>query len=225
MRVLSKFFIACVVVFSGVFVANAGVIIGGTRVIYDGGKKESSVSVKNPDAAPYLIQSWVESQTGGAEKTPFIITPPLYRLGIGQQNIQRIVMVGSLPQDKETLYWLNIKSIPSAPRQENSLQIAVKTRIKLIYRPSRLKGTVPEELADKLTWQRVGNKIQVNNPTSYVMNFNEIIVSGKKLEEVGYVLPGQTATFTLPNDIRSGAVDFKIINDYGGVGKAHHAVI
>lgn len=36
---------------------NAGVNIGGTRVIYDGGKKEAALSVSNPDNVPYLIQS------------------------------------------------------------------------------------------------------------------------------------------------------------------------
>lgn len=207
----------------GISVASAGVVIGGTRVIYDGNKKESSISVNNPDPNPYLIQSWVEPKDGGNETVPFIVTPPLYRLDKGQQNVERIVVTGPLPQDKESLYWLNIKTIPSAPRKDNTLQIAVKTRIKLIYRPTSLKGTVPEELADKLTWQRTDRQIQVTNPTPVVMNFNEISVGGKKLNEVTYVLPGATARFSLPTGVTSGAVTFKIINDYGGTGNIHNA--
>lgn len=35
--------------------AQAGVIVGGTRLIYDGGKKESALNINNPDAVPYLI--------------------------------------------------------------------------------------------------------------------------------------------------------------------------
>ena len=35
--------------------ANAGVIIGGTRLIFDGAKKEASISINNPDSTPYLI--------------------------------------------------------------------------------------------------------------------------------------------------------------------------
>ncbi len=225
MHFLSKSLIACALLSAGVSAANAGVVIGGTRVIYDGNKKESSISVNNPDTTPYLIQSWVEMQNGGAEKAPFIITPPLYRLDKDQQNVERIVLTGAVPQDKESLYWLNIKAIPSAPRTENSLQIAVKTRIKLIYRPAALKGVIPEELADKLTWQRSGNQIQVTNPTNVVMNFNEITVNGKKLEDVSYVLPGSTARFDLPKGVSSGAVTFKIINDYGGTGNVHNATM
>ncbi|MBW4191219.1 molecular chaperone [Enterobacter bugandensis] len=225
MHFLSKSLIACALLSAGVSAANAGVVIGGTRVIYDGNKKESSISVNNPDTTPYLIQSWVETLNGGAEKAPFIITPPLYRLDKEQQNVERIVLAGALPQDKESLYWLNIKAIPAAPRKDNTLQIAVKTRIKLIYRPAALKGVIPEELADKLTWQRSGNQIQVTNPTNVVMNFNEINVNGKKLEDVSYVLPGATARFDLPKGASGGAVTFKIINDYGGTGNEHNATM
>lgn len=225
MHFLSKSLIACALLSAGVSAANAGVVIGGTRVIYDGNKKESSISVNNPDTTPYLIQSWVETLNGGAEKAPFIITPPLYRLDKDQQNVERIVLAGALPQDKESLYWLNIKAIPAAPRKDNTLQIAVKTGIKLIYRPAALKGVIPEELADKLTWQRSGNQIQVTNPTNVVMNFNEINVNGKKLEDVSYVLPGATARFDLPKGVSGGAVTFKIINDYGGTGNVHNATM
>ncbi|EMW2144584.1 molecular chaperone, partial [Enterobacter hormaechei] len=147
--------------------ASAGVVIGGTRIIFDGAKKEASISITNPDDVPYLIQSWIDVQDGQSGKAPFIITPPLYRLDGGQKNLERIVMTGSLPQGQESLFWLNIKAIPSASKQMNSLQIAVKTRIKLIYRPESLRASTPEEQTNKLTWHRAGNALQVNNPTPY----------------------------------------------------------
>lgn len=119
--------------------AQAGVVVGGTRVIYDGAKKESSINVSNPDNNVYLIQSWVDG-AGKTDKALFIVTPPLFRLDSNQQNILRIVRAGgNLPQNKESMFWLNIKSIPSANKsQENTLQIAVKTRIKLIFVPLAL---------------------------------------------------------------------------------------
>ncbi|MCK4227886.1 molecular chaperone [Enterobacter asburiae] len=203
--------------------AYAGVIIGGTRVIFDGGKKEASISINNADSVPYLIQSWVDMPEGNANKAPFIVTPPLYRLDGGQQNIERILLSGSLPQDKESLFWLNIKAIPSASKQENSLQIAVKTRIKLIYRPSGLKGTTPEEQANKLTWSRSGNKLKVTNPTQYVINFNEISVGDKKLDEVSWVAPGATTVFSLPAGANGNHISFKVINDYGSPGRMYQA--
>ncbi|HFF3786107.1 TPA: fimbrial biogenesis chaperone [Enterobacter mori] len=203
--------------------ANAGVIIGGTRVIFEGAKKEATINITNPDNTPYLIQSWIDMQDGVSGKTPFIITPPLYRLDGGQKNLERIVMTGSLPQEQESLFWLNIKAIPSASQQMNALQIAVKTRIKLIYRPDGLRASTPEEQATKLTWQQSGNAIQVNNPTPYVINFNEITLGGRKLDDVTYVLPGASARFLLPEGVSGHSLTFKVINDYGSPGTAHQA--
>lgn len=221
MNFLSKTLIALAIASTGLSAANAGVIIGGTRVVYDGNKKEASISVNNPDGTPYLIQSWVETLNSGAEKAPFIITPPLYRLDSNQQNVERIILAGQVPQDKESLYWLNIKAIPSSPKKDNTLQIAVKTRLKLIYRPAEVKGSSPEEQAETLTWAVTGNQLQVTNPGKYVINFNEITVGGKKLDDVSYVLPGSTARFNLPQGTHGGNMTFTIINDYGGPGPAH----
>ncbi|MBC3378341.1 molecular chaperone [Serratia fonticola] len=221
-----------VLVASLLVIANtvqAGVIIGGTRLIYDGAKKESSLSINNPDKMPYLIQSWVESTTEGGEKAPFMITPPLFRLNSGQENVLRIVYTGNnLPLDKESLYWMSIKSIPATKKDEgenkNTLQIAVKTRIKLIYRPAGLNGN-PEEVADKLIWQRSGNSLKVTNPTPFYMNFQEVKVAGLEVKEVTYVAPGATASFALPSGANSNSVSWKIINDYGATGKEHHRAL
>ncbi|MDE4073918.1 molecular chaperone [Enterobacter hormaechei subsp. xiangfangensis] len=202
---------------------SAGVIIGGTRIIFDGTKKEASIGITNPDNVPYLIQSWIDVQDEQSGKAPFIITPPLYRLDGGQKNLERIVMTGSLPQGQESLFWLNIKAIPSASKQMNSLQIAVKTRIKLIYRPETLRASTPEEQANKLTWRRAGNTLQVNNPTPYVINFNEITLGNKKLDDVTYVMPSGTARFPLPNGTSGNTLRFKVINDYGSPGELHRA--
>lgn len=223
MSVLRHCVFAAALLSATVSAVHAGVIIGGTRVIFDGAKKEASISVNNPDNSPFLIQSWIETMNNSAEKAPFIITPPLYRLDKGQQNVERIVLTTPLPQDKESLFWLNIKANPSASVTENSLQIAVKTRVKLIYRPAILGKENPEAQADKLVWSRAGRQLQVTNPTPFVMNFNEISVAGKKLDDVSYVMPGASATFNLPAGVSSGAVIFKMINDYGSPGAIHNA--
>ncbi|HFS8154867.1 long polar fimbrial chaperone LpfB [Enterobacter chengduensis] len=199
-----------------------GITVGGTRLIYDGGKKEASLSVTNSDTNPYLIQSWAETQNGGTEKAPFIVTPPLFRLDGNQQNLLRIVRTDStLPEDRESLYWLNVKSIPAGSKQEgaNTLQIAVKTRIKLIYRPASLKD-VPEDVAGSLSWSQSGSRLTVNNPTPFVMNFKQVRVGGHEVKDATYVLPKSEATFTAPTG-SGGAVSWKLISDYGGVGAEH----
>lgn len=57
------------------------------------------------------------------------------------------------------------------------------------------------------------------------MNFNEVTVNGKKLDDVTFVMPGSSARFNLPQGVHGGAMTFTIINDYGGPGKKHNANI
>ncbi|MBW7981708.1 fimbrial biogenesis chaperone [Enterobacillus tribolii] len=200
--------------------AQAGVVVGGTRLVYDGNKKESSLNIRNPDKIAYLIQSWVDMPDDVSGKAPFVITPPLFRLDSGQNNVLRVVRAGgNLPSDKESIFWLNVKSIPSAEMKDNTLQIAVKTRIKLIFRPNGVKGT-PEEAAQQLKWQRSGNNIQVNNPTPFYLTFFSVKVNGTKLKETKMVAPFSSVSFPAPGGA-GGSVAWQIINDFGGGSKEY----
>lgn len=199
--------------------AQAGVIIGGTRLVYHGEKKEASLSLSNTDAINYLIQSTVETTSG--TKAPFLVTPPLFRLNAHQENVLRVVQTESgLPQDRESLYWLNVKSIPSSARQEgvNTLQIAIRTRIKLLYRPAAVTGK-PDAVADKLSWHKEGNTLIVTNPTPFYMNFQSVAINGKKIEKINYAAPEGDTRFDIPPEVNGNTLSWNILNDYGAPGK------
>lgn len=202
---------------------SGGITVGGTRLIYDGGKKEASLSVSNSDSGPYLIQSWAEPLSGTAG-APFLVTPPLFRLDGGQQSTLRVIHNGEvLPDDRESMFWLNVKSIPSGTQEGNGnvLQIAVKTRIKLIFRPKGLKGT-PLSEAGRLTWRQQGNRLTVTNPTPFYMNFSSVSVGGREVKDASWVAPNSSTTLTAPSGTQ-GTVSWKIITDYGGSGELHTA--
>lgn len=201
--------------------AHAGVIINGTRLIYQGDKKESALGISNPDTTDYLVQSWVDAGSKNANKAPFLITPPLFRLDAKEDNTLRVVRTGgNLPEDRESLYWLNIKAIPSSKNVTgiNTLQIAINTRIKLLYRPAAVKGK-PEEVADKLEWRREGNDLVVNNPTPFYMNFQTVTLNGHKVEKATWAVPETETHFALPAAINGSTVAYSIINDYGSISR------
>lgn len=207
--------------------AHAGVNIGGTRLIFDGAKEMSSITVSNADETPYLIQSWVEPKIEGGEKAPFIITPPLFNIPGGQQYTLRVIKTkNTLASDRETLYWMDIKAIPTAENKEgkNTFQLAVKTRMKLIYRPEGLKG-VPEDVAKNITWKIQGDQLKVFNPTPFYINFHEVSLSGKDIPSATYVAPMSHASFELPPGIAGNNIRWNIINDYGGVSGFNSAIL
>jgi len=203
--------------------AQAGVTVGGTRVIYDGSKREGTLSVRNPDKRAFLIQAWIDSngpegQEKNTPKPPFVLTPPLYRLDPNAENIMRIIRTGgSMPEDRESVFWVNVKSIPSMPEtSKNVLQIAVKTRIKLFYRPAGLKA--PEnDTWKQLSFSRTGTQLTVTNPTPYYVSFSSIKVGITPLTQTFMmVAPKGSAQFALPAAASGSQVSWKAINDYGG---------
>ncbi|MEG5545487.1 molecular chaperone [Enterobacter asburiae] len=207
--------------------AHAGVIINGTRLVYQGEKKESSIGISNPDDIDYLVQSGVDTGLKKGGKAPFLITPPLFRLNAKEDNVLRVVRTGgNMPEDRESLYWLNIKAIPSSRHEEgvNTLQIAINTRIKLLYRPASIKGK-PEEVADKLEWHREGNDLVVNNPTPFYMNFQSVTLNGQKVAKATWAVPETSTRFALPANMNGNTVSWSVINDYGSISKTWSASI
>lgn len=54
--------------------------------------------------------------------------PPILKLAGNKDAILRFVYSGSgLPTDRETVYWINVQEIPPSAKQENVLQIAIRT--------------------------------------------------------------------------------------------------
>lgn len=130
----------------------AGISLSGTRLIYPAKSKEASIVVKNQSKDDVMIQSWIEMPDGTTGDLPFAITPSLSLLGGDKQQMLRIFYAGEgLPADRESVFWLSVQEIPQKPKDDNSLQIAVRQRIKLFYRPADL-AEKPDDVPARLTW-------------------------------------------------------------------------
>lgn len=206
--------------------AHAGVNVGATRVIYQGKDKEANLSVTNTvdDRIPYLIQSWV-SEYGSDEATEkFIVTPPLFRLDPGSQNMLRIMAVQAkqLPTDRESLFAVNVKAIPAKsndPGRENVLQIAIKTSIKMFYRPEGLPGNLIDA-AKGMVWYSHNGQLLFENPSRYHLVVSKLVINGQEQKGLPDVItPGQRGTATIkakPGD----SLTMSYINEYGSAVEA-----
>lgn len=151
-------------------VANAAVGLDRTRVIINGDQKSETVTVTNHNKeAPYLAQAWVEDESGKKLENEFIALPPLQRIEPKSKGQIKVQAMGESAnaQDRESLYYFNVREIPPKSKKPNTLQIALQTRIKMFYRPASLKlasGDVPQEA---ITLTREGDRYRINNPTGY----------------------------------------------------------
>ncbi|EKF3855859.1 fimbria/pilus periplasmic chaperone [Salmonella enterica] len=150
----------------------AAINVDRTRIIMDGKDKSVSVTLDNNDRhAPGLAQSWVTDADGNKTST-LLVLPPLQRVDAGQKSQVRITQVRSLtdrlPQDRETLFWFNVRSIPPKPDEANTLQLTIQSRLKLFYRPaSIMKKDSSDKPERRLVAEREGEHLTLKNPTPY----------------------------------------------------------
>lgn len=230
----------------------AGVIISGTRHIYPEKQREISIQITNHDLkAPRLVQVWLDrGQSPELSDVPFSLSPPVFRVDAGKGQVVRLVYTREpLPQDRESLFWLNVLEVP--PKlidtdtsldqiERNYLRFAFRIRTKVFFRPTQLSGK-PDEAIGQLRWSLLGGpqgvQLRVENPSEYHVTLNEVAVvvhpgatASWLKSEAGMVAPGESLTLavqqnpaiTMPADVQ---VHFKYINDYGAFSAPQRAAL
>lgn len=203
------------------------IIVNGTRFIYPGNEKEITVQLNNTADRPAIAQAWLDtgdaSETPDTIKTPFQITPPISRVEAKGGQTLRIKLMdkGSIPQDRESLWWLNILDIPPMAKgkeneSQNVLQLAIRSRFKFFYRPTGLgsRELAPEQLIVKSS----GKNIILDNPTPYYITVTKISTDGKPAlnEKTVLLEPKSQTTVELKQAVRTGSnIVINNINDYG----------
>lgn len=207
------------ILFCAISSASASITLGATRVIYEGGKKEASIGLASKgEDIPHLVQSWVTKFGDDNRDTPFIVTPPLFKLNSDTESLIRVSYVKeTLPQDRESLFSLNVSAIPAIDKSQKSrILIATKSVVKLIYRPVALSNKDAALAYEKVTAMRGNGVIQLHNPTPYYINIGMFKVDGKEVKDVGPLAPFSDKTISkISNNVRN--VSLKSINDYGGL--------
>ncbi|MFK3645746.1 fimbrial biogenesis chaperone [Pseudomonas protegens] len=211
----------------GLFVVNqamAGISLSSTRLIFDGQHKEAGITVRN-SGEDVLIQSWIDTDSSETAAVPFAVTPPLVRVSGDEQQILRVIYEGAgMPTDRESVVWLNVQEIPKAAKSENTLQLAVRQRIKVFFRPAGLKNNAylaPSELTWRLTEQAGKSLLVVNNPGRYHVSIADITLQSGTISEHPFdsmmIAPGEQKSFTLKqlHTSNTARLSFSSINDYG----------
>jgi P pilus assembly chaperone PapD len=210
-------FILFAFILSIVSASHAAITLGATRVVYQGDKKEASISLSNSDPTrPYLVQSWITTIEGKPNQSPFVITPPIFKLEANTENKIRIAYVKDiLPQDRESLYTLNINAIPSVEKKDASrIIITTKNVLKLIYRPAALSTKDAAVAYKKLMMvKQKGNVLLLSNPTPFYINIGTFFADGEAIQRIGYIEPfGSKQVKGAPKSVL-----LTVINDYGGL--------
>lgn len=217
-------------------VAQASVVIDATRVVYPAGRKEVSVLLRNTGDAPALVQAWIDTGDSqsrpGDTKSPFVLTPPLFRIDPAKGQTLRVIHSGEVQAaDRETVFWLNVLDIPprapADPAAPNRLEMAFRHRLKILYRPQNLPGKAADA-ARAVTWAIVRQDgrtaVQASNPTPFHVSYAsaEVTVGGTALAaETDMLPPFATRQFRLPSTAPRASgpvtVEYGFVDDFGAV--------
>lgn len=212
--------------------AQADVIMHGTRLVYPSEARETTLQVSNKGIDPALVQVWIDEGNPNSNpedsNAPFVIMPPLSRINADRSQSFRILALpisSQLNQTQETLYWLNVLEIPAKPKSDsqqsapvNYLQIAIRSRIKVFFRPTQIKKQAATA-SEKLQWSHSNRQIKVKNPTAFYITIKSIYQKWDKqdvnLYSKGIMLAPYSEQSIVLNIQQYDNLVYVTLNDYG----------
>lgn len=210
--------------------AFANVIINGTRIIYPENNREVVVQLINNGSDSALIQSWIDdgdiNSTPENSRAPFLLSPPVVKVSGGSGQQLRIKkLTASLPADRESVFYLNVLDIPPMPENMqgmNTVQLAVKSRIKLFFRPVGLRGGAENALAN-VELVAEGRQFRIDNKSPYFITVANIDDRNNKkmLSESLMVAPFSRAHASAVTAVKKGERYRLLFVDDAGAYKQH----
>jgi len=215
---LTPFKSLCLVLISTVFTAHAAINLDRTRIIFSESDKATSLKVDNQSKAlPYLALSWIEDEKGQKEDTHFMALPPIQRIEAGSSSQVRIVKQAAtrqLPKDRESLFYFNLREVPpksaSASEERSVMQVAMQSRIKLLWRPKAITKKPGEQAEMRLEISANASGLTLHNPTPYYITLAWL--------DSLMLAPFATAT-TSTGDYHGNYYSIGYIDDYGALKK------
>jgi len=220
--------------------ASASVVLSATRVIYTADAHEKTLQFASQNDSPSVMQLWTDA--GDAESTPqtadapFIVTPPIFRIDPRAGQTVRLLFTGKdLPQDRESLFYLNtleIPSINSAYADQNQMLVMLRNRLKIFYRPAGIEGSAqaaPEQLSFHLETEAGKWRISANNASGYYISLVEgSLVSGSRVATFtpSMIAPHSAQSWQVESVPVSGSAPVRVkvtyVDDYGAIRDAEY---
>lgn len=210
--------------------AFAAVSLDHSRVIFTQNDKSQSITAHNSGMKKYLVQSLIFStlENENAPSENFTVIPPIVKLKENSNTALKIIpkSLASLPNDKESLFYLMVNFIPESKQRNNDESDKVNTKfnlstkivIKMFYRPNGIKGHVNDYIRT-LTATQSGNSIIIKNPSPYYFTLVNIKMDKVSFESDRAPMVAPFSSVELPANHKVSQIEWDIINDYGGETK------
>ena len=195
-----------------------GIQLGQTRVVIKPGEQSSYFNVISHDDRPFVISGYVLDENEKRSRA-FAVDPGVFQLPGREKVSVRVLQLEALPQDQESLFWLQVNSVVARSEDKNqkggALSLALGQRIKLFYRPAELEGDA-QYAAESMVWQWKDGYLTAVNPTKFWVSMSYITINGKKHNISDMVRPSGTFKFKTSKLSNAPEDGFAFVNEYGG---------
>ncbi|HAT3809222.1 TPA: molecular chaperone [Morganella morganii] len=218
-----RFFFLMMLILSGNAAAN--IVINGTRLIYHEENDSITVQLNNNSQTSSLAQSWTDdgdiNATPENSRSPFYVYPPIVKIdGMQGQQLKIKKNNEKLPDDRESVFYLSVLDIPATPanaKGKSVLQVALRSRIKLFYRPAGLTAN-PETVIDNIQWRLNGGHLSVTNNSPYHFTIAAVNANDSNhtwLAAADMIPPFSEKQLTLKNKPAARNASVTYVDDYG----------
>ncbi|XWR70589.1 putative fimbrial chaperone protein ElfD [Providencia manganoxydans] len=205
--------------------------LGSLRIVYPEGEKGVPLTlINNTKDEPVLTQTVILKNPSGPEEKIFYVLPSIVKISPQSSTSVKIMLKPgvSLPQDRESIFYINSKAIPLMEHQDKEekniaggINIGISSVIKLFYRPQNLPMSIETAQAN-LRFDISGKTLKVSNASPYYITLINIKIDGQKVPLVDKGMLPPYGAFEYPFTVKkSSAASHKfqwtLINDSGGM--------
>ena len=202
----------------------AAVNVDRTRLVFAASDIAQSLTLANDSVTPMLLQVWTDAgetaSSPDSSRTPLVVLPPVFKMQPDELRTLRVMLSSrrSLPEDRESLFWLNIYQIPpelSATKSATrKLVLPLRLRLKVFIRPTGLKAPTAND-EQKLRFSIASQGITITNPTPWYMSLTVTATKGIRIGSI-MLAPYERRDVVLSQAPAVGTtVNYAVINDSG----------
>lgn len=205
---------------------HASLMLKKTRLIYLSDQKSANIQAVNDSEHASLVQSWIDEgnihSTPETTEAPFIVTPPVTKIAAHDGTQLRIRFIGGdLPQDRESVFYLNVLDISPKPQNKegmNIIQLALQIRIKVFYRPAALANGI-ESFINNVSALHSESQLSIKNPTPYFLNISQLYYENNQNTPIAksIMIPPYSTEKLEGSHRQNGKLIAVYINDQGGL--------
>lgn len=194
-------------------VSQAAVVMNASRIIMDG-TPEKTITFDNTSENPFIVQV----EPDDIKKPDFFAMPPVFKIKEkGGQTVKIKLLHTDLPRDKESLFYLNFTQIPGvrkSDKNDNRLNIIIRSRLKIIYRPESVNAFSAKDTGS-VSYHFQKGKLVISNHSPNVLSIQEVSKGKHVLAQQFTLLPGGSYSAVVKDFNFNGPLSASMLNDYG----------